>query len=224
VTIERVRGKQALRPCWLTDAAYVTTYGGPRPRHCYIQPGFEDPIFHQDPTCEFASVRQVEVDLGRVVPVAAVLVRGSECDDCAVVSSADHVTWSRPSYGFLPGTAMDWKGERARWFRVLTPGTSLGRLQQQTPHAKVGGKDLPDEAPGDASGLTELSVWSAAPLAPAVPGVSPAPGTADPPAQAEHGSSDDGTRTSTLVAAGLLLLVTAGAVGYAVGQRRRTAG
>jgi hypothetical protein len=223
VTVEKLTGNRALRPCWLTDARYRATYEGPRPRHCFVDPAFADPVFQQPPTCEFASVRVAEIDLGRVVPVAAVLVRG-ECDDCAVAGSEDHVTWTRPTDGLVPGTAQDWEGLRARWVRVLTPSTSLGRYQYETPGAKVGGKDLPDSAPGDASRLTELSVWAATPEPVAAGSAPPEPDSSASPTTAAPSTSDDGTRTPTLVAAALLLLVTAGAVGYAVGQRRRTGG
>ena len=217
-TIEQARGPVTLSRCWLTDGTYGSSYGGPRARHCYQDPAFADPMFHSPPVCELASVRQVEIDLGKVVPVAAVVARG-ECEECVLLSSADHVSWSSPAVGAAPGSVVDWKGEHARWFRVVAPSTMFGgRPQYDSPGARLGGRDLPDQAPGDVSRLTELSVWAAAPP----PHVS-APGGSSSESTAGSASTSE-RHGATLVAAALLLLVTAGAAGYALGQRRRTGG
>jgi hypothetical protein len=210
-TVEQRAGNVAQAPCWLTDARYGTTYQGPRPRHCFKDPDFGDDFFHSPPSCEFASVRVVEIDLMRVVPVDAVVLRG-ECDDCVVVSSSDHVHWDKPLYGAALGTVMDWKGTDARWVRVTTPSDSFrGRLAYEVPGAKVGGRDLPDDAPGDASGLTELSVWTTVEAPPVdAPPVdeSPAPQALQPPT----GPDDEGVSTSAVVLAVLLLLAVSGGV------------
>jgi hypothetical protein len=210
-TVERRAGAVSQAPCWLTDARFGTKYQGPRPRHCFKDPAFDDEFFHVPPSCEFASVRIVEIDLMRVVPVDAVVLRG-ECDDCVVISSPDHAHWDKPLYGAAVGTVMDWKGVEARWVRVLPPSDSFrSRLAYEVPGAKVGGRDLPDDAPGDVSGLTELSVWAAGEAPPVdVPPVddTPAPQAVRPPAD----SDDEGVSTSAVVLAVLLLLAVSGAV------------
>jgi len=209
-TIERRASVVRQAPCWLTDARYGTTYQGPRPRHCFKDPAFDDAFFNLPASCEYASVRVVEIDLLRLVAVDAVVLRG-ECDDCTVVSSADHVHWDKPLPSAALGSVMDWQGVEARWVRVLTPSTSFrGRLQHEAPGAKVGGRDLPDAAPGDAGGLTELSVWEAAPPPPLD---EPAPGeSGSPQARGSTPDDDEGLSASVVALAVLLLLAVSAGV------------